>query len=311
MRHKKVFWLLKGSKSNGSSRIHGHNIHEALIKHGIKSRILHQANEKLGLRLKLWMLFFLGRKDLLILQKRKESTLLRLLSLLKLKGVRIAFVDCDIPICEDSHVKYFNYLICASNSLSDLYRDKYPDKNVMYIPDAVEYFSDKAPMYNKKAIFFGLLTEARINIIDSLRQSINNIGWELHTISNTHRADIEWYEWENHEVYKKINDYCVSLIPVDNSNKSKYKSSNRVLQSLALGNIVLCGDIESYREVIVDGVNGFICSDEDDWVNALKKISKPELRKKIIAEGFDTAQKYSMDKIILNWIEFLDLKKDT
>ncbi|MCG2432090.1 glycosyltransferase [Aequorivita xiaoshiensis] len=307
MRHKRVYWLLVGNEDTGSSRIHGFNIHKAFVKRNIKSRILKSGYQQLTKKEKIWILLTLSKGDLLILQKRKEKSLKRLLYFLKIKGVNIAFIDCDLPICDDSLVKYFDYIICPSKRLKELYKTNYPKKDVKYIPDAVEYFSETVPSHNKKAIYFGWLTEDRKNRINSLRTLFKIVNWDVVTMSNKEDADIPWYNWSDEERFNVIGQYCVSLIPVVDDEASSYKSANRVLQSLALGNIVLCGDIDSYREVITDGENGFICSTQDQWITALKEISNPDLRHKIIKNGYDTAKNYTIDKIILRWISFLQL----
>ncbi|EMY80811.1 glycosyltransferase [Psychroflexus gondwanensis ACAM 44] len=307
MKHKRVFWVLIGNENTGSSRIHGHKVHQALLRKGIKSKILKQGNSTLTLKKKIWMLLFLKKGDLLILQKRKELSLRKLLSLLKFKRVNIAFIDCDLPKCDDSLVKYFDYIIGTSKNLFQLYQRHHPQKKVRYIPDAVEYFEKKKYIHNKKAIFFGWLTESRIEKINSLKKLFESLGWEIHTMSNNPQADIKWNDWKKIETFEIISQYSASLIAVDDDMLSKYKSSNRVLQSLAVGNIVLCSDIEAYREVIVEGENGFICSSALEWKNALNQISDQNKRNKIIERGYETAQNYTMDKVILKWIYYLEL----
>ncbi|HAB28699.1 MAG: hypothetical protein CMP05_00225 [Xanthomarina sp.] len=307
MRHKRVFWILIGDKNTGSSRIHGYNVHEALIKKGIQSKIQYNSTRALTRKEKLKLLLFLRKGDLLILQKRKELSLKKLLRYLKLKGVKIAFIDCDLPVCDITLVQYFDYIICPSSNLSELYKNKHPNKLVTYIPDAVEHFSNKIPSNNNKAIYFGWLTDNRMEQVKSLKKLFKSVDWDLVIMSNRREADIPWFNWEDEERFHIIGQHNVSLIPVVGDEASKYKSANRVLQSLALGNIVLCGDIEAYREVIVNGKNGFICSTPDQWLNALKELSNENKRSEIIKKGFETAENYSMDKIILKWISFLQL----
>lgn len=307
MQHKRVFWILIGDRNTGSSRIHGYNVHEALLKKGIKSKILHSSARLLTKKEKIKLLFSLRKGDLLILQKRKEISLKKLLYYLKFKGVSIAFIDCDLPICDDALIPYFDYIICPSISLTELYRSSHPKKNVEYIPDAVEYFTNNTPSYNKRAIYFGWLTDNRAKHIKSLKVIFKSVDWEVYIMSNKKDADIPWFNWGDEDRFNIISQHCVSLIPVVDDEASKYKSANRVLQSLALGNIVLCGDIVAYRDIINNGENGFICSTPEQWIAALKVIANEDYRLEIIKNGFKTAQNYTMDKIVLNWISFLKL----
>ena len=304
---KRVFWILVAGKNNGSSRIHGHNIHNAFLKKGINSTILHQSSRELSFKNQLRIIYSLNKNDLLILQKRKETSIKSMLFLLKIKKVKIAFVDCDLPICDKGLVRYFDYIICASKALSKLYKEKYPQKKVKYITDAVEYFAKSTHKYNRKAIYFGWLTKDRIKEIEALKKVFSASGWEIITMSNKNNPDIEWKDWSSVKTFQIIGEHTVSLIPIDSNESSQYKSANRVLQSLALGNIVLCGNIASYREVIIDNYNGFICSKPADWENALIEISNEYKRKKIIENGFETAQNFKMDNIILKWMNFLQI----
>ena len=307
MNEKRVFWILIGGKNSGSARIHGYNIHDAFLKNGINSTILHQSGRELSFKKQLKIIFSLKKNDLLILQKRKEPSIKRMLFLLKIKKVKIAFVDCDLPVCDKRLVRYIDYIICASNALSKLYKKKYPQKKIKYIADAVEYFTENFSEYNHKAIYFGWLTEERLEIIEALKKIFTAFGWEIITMSNRNNPDIQWEDWSSEKTFQIIGEHTVSLIPIDSNELSQYKSANRVLQSLALGNIVLCGNIESYREVIINNYNGFICSKPSDWENALIEISDEYKRNKIIENGFETAQNFKMDNIILKWRDFLQI----
>lgn len=307
MRHKRVFWILIGNVNTGSSRIHGYNVHKSLLAKGIKSKILKEGSKPLKFKEKLKILFLLKKGDLIIFQKRKEFSLRKLLFCLKLKKVKIAFIDCDLPKCNDSLVHYFDYIIVSSKSLLKLYKEHHPTKKIFYVPDAVEHFIIKKPIFNKKIIFFGWLTDFRIKKISSLKEIIEPLGWEIYTMSNNSKADIIWNNWSDFETFKIISQHSVSLIVVDGEASSKYKSANRVLQSQAIGNIVLCSDIESYREVINNGENGYICSTNNEWKNALNQILDINIRDKIIGNGYNTAQKYKMDEIVLMWILHLEL----
>lgn len=308
--HKRVFWLLVGNKNTGSSRIHGYNVHKALLAKGIRSKILKQGTAKFSRKEKIKILLSLKKGDLLVLQKRKELYLKNILRLLKFKGVSIAFIDCDLPVCDPLLTKYFDYIICTSKKLTKLYAEKYPEKKIAYVPDAVEYYNKKQISFEKKAIYFGWLTDSRIKKIQFLKDLFKQYDWDVFSMSNKEKADIVWKKWYDEETFQIISNYAVSIIPIDDVNAAKYKSANRVLQSLALGNIVLCGDIEAYREVINHGENGFICSSTEDWVKALSCITEDSKREQIIEKGYETAKKYSIDKIILLWISFLNLQND-
>lgn len=308
MKHSRVFWFLVGNNNTGSSRIHGFNIHNALLKKGIKSKIFKQSLSSLSIKEMLWMSIYLRKGDLLILQKLKDFSQLYFLSFLKIKGVHIVFVDCDLPICSPNMAKRCDYIICTSKKLYQLYYKSYPEIKIRYIPDAVEYFIKKQKKYSKRAIYFGWLTASRQKKINDLKNIFYNNGWQIITMSNKKSADIFWKSWNKKKTYNIISEYCVSVIPIDDSKISKYKSVNRVVQSLALGNIVLCDDIESYKEVIKDGLNGFICKTPSDWETVLNKLSNEDFRNKIIREGYKTAEQYEINKIVYEWIEFLEIK---
>ena len=306
MNKRRVFWFLTGNKNTGSSRIHGYNIHEALLKKGIHSKILKAGNKKPTFKQKIKYFLHFKKGDLLVVQKVKKSWLKQILILLKLRGVSIAYIDCDLPKCDDTIVKHIDYIICTSKNLTELYKQKHPDKKITYIPDAVEFYSNYLNKSNN-AIYFGWLTQSRLQKIEELKPIFKFFGRNIYTMSNKEPADIIWRRWEDIRTYEIISKYSISIIPIDETEESNYKSANRVLQSFALGNIVLCGDLKSYKEVISNGVNGFICSNEMEWKKALIEISDEKKRNEIIKNGYETAQKFSIDNIIMEWISFLKL----
>jgi glycosyltransferase involved in cell wall biosynthesis len=60
-------------------------------------------------------------------------------------------------------------------------------------------------------------------------------------------------------------------------------------------------DIRQYREVIDDGVDGFLCKTADDWYNAIKKLlDDKDLRKSVGEKGYERMKSMRQSKDLVS-----------
>jgi GT2 family glycosyltransferase len=89
------------------------------------------------------------------------------------------------------------------------------------------------------------------------------------------------------------------------------KSSVKAPTAMALGLPVICSPLQAYKEIIVDGENGFICGTQEEWRNALIKLKDSTLRKKIGEAGKEAMGSYSLSAITEQYRNvFTDLIND-
>ena len=106
-------------------------------------------------------------------------------------------------------------------------------------------------------------------------------------------------------IFDHIADFDIGLMPLFDGDWEKGKCASKALVYMAAHVPVVCSRVGENMEVIQDGVNGFLASDEDEWILKLSKlIENPNLRATLGAEGRKTVeQKYSTEvcyNILLN-----------
>ena len=80
---------------------------------------------------------------------------------------------------------------------------------------------------------------------------------------------IEWKLVTEIEDLLKIN---IGIMPLDNNEISKGKSGFKLIQFLALGIPVAASPIGINTQIVDEGINGFLCQTQQEWVDALEKL---------------------------------------
>lgn len=305
----KIVWTFIGDETVGSSRIHGYNIHEKLLELGYNSQVLYKPIKWLDSyifsTIEKDFLKYFNEGDVFIVQKIKDVKYTKVLEELRLKKVHLVFIDCDTPI-PLYYKDYFDTIICPSKFLVDLYKEK-GFANVYCIEDCPEIFIEKSDVKEaKKCLWFGQYSDEKWKEVAYLNEQLKDSMWQLKTLSNSPKADFIW----DKNAFKTISKFDAVLIPILEKDKEsvKVKSSNRVLQSMALSVPVLAHQIPSYASVIKNEENGFLITN-NNWKEALEKLANQEFKEAIIQNGFKTAKKFSLDKKITDWISALQLRE--
>ena len=310
----RVFWFLCGNEATPSSRIHGIKVHDKLRSMGYCSQIVHKAPRYMeDLYYPAWIVglfrFFISRNDVVVFQKVNGPRTVRLLKSLKSKGVRTVFIDCDLPLKKEMAL-LCDVTICPSGDLLDRYQDM-GVSNVFCIPDAVESFLPPRPSTSEKKtiIWFGKSGQGKWEGLEWFRQEVFpsvTDKWGFVTVSDHSDST---FKWETSTAPGIINKADLVIIPVSQNDSDQVKSANRCTQSMALGVPVLCNYTRSYREVIVDNHNGMISNDKNGWVAFIKTMEDDRLLAITKANAFRTAEGFSMDNLIGQWISSVKIDK--
>jgi hypothetical protein len=310
----RVLWFLCGNEATPSSRIHGIKVHDKLSSMGYGSQIVHKAPRYMeDLFYPAWILglfkFFISSTDTVVFQKVNGPRTVRLLRSLKSKGVRTVFIDCDLPLKKEM-ASLCDITICPSVELLNRYQDV-GVSNVYYIPDAVESFlpPQSSSKEKKTVIWFGKSRQGKWEGLEWFRKEVLpsvRDKWEFVTVSD-HRDST--FKWETSTAPGIINKADLVIIPVSQNDSDQVKSANRCTQSMALGVPVLCNYTRSYREVIVDNHNGMVSNDKNGWIAFIKTMEDDRLLAATKANAYRTAEGFSMDNLIGQWISSLKIDK--
>jgi glycosyltransferase involved in cell wall biosynthesis len=132
----------------------------------------------------------------------------------------------------------------------------------------------------------------------------------LQVIANTppqEQADfIQFIPWQKNTEIDDLLGFNVGIMPLTDDPWAKGKCGFKALQYMALGVPALVSPVGVNTEIVEDGVNGFICTNEEDWYQALEKLmTDAELRENMgIAGRNKVEESYS---VISNTNNFLRL----
>jgi len=111
-------------------------------------------------------------------------------------------------------------------------------------------------------------------------------------------VDVENVEWSLAREVELFNGCDVGVYPLADDEWSKGKCGFKAIQFMACGVPVVAAAVGVNREIIQDGVNGFLASNETEWVEKLGRLlADPELRRRFGAAGRRTVEeRYSLAK---------------
>jgi len=92
--------------------------------------------------------------------------------------------------------------------------------------------------------------------------------------------------WDEEREAEEIGNFDVGIMPLPDNLWERGKCGFKLIQYMACGKPVVASPVGVNREIVVDGVNGFLASSHDEWVRALERLkSDPDLRKTMGASG--------------------------
>lgn len=108
--------------------------------------------------------------------------------------------------------------------------------------------------------------------------------------------EIKGINWNKNDEIKELSTFDIGIMPLPNDEWAKGKCGLKGLQYMALEIPTLMSPVGVNKEIIEDGVNGFLPKDNDDWFNKISLlIEDGELRDKLGKNGRKTViEKYSV-----------------
>jgi glycosyltransferase involved in cell wall biosynthesis len=115
-----------------------------------------------------------------------------------------------------------------------------------------------------------------------------------------------WQEWQKETEIEDLDQIDIGIMPMPDNDWTRGKCGFKALQFMALGKPVVASPVGVNTEIIQDGVNGFLASAEEEWVEKLSRlIEDPELRERLGKAGRKTVvERYSVEA---NKEKFLNL----
>jgi len=284
-----IFSSFRNKEDNPSFRLRCLNIHKHLLSEGYNSKIVSTPEEIVNADVVTLMSF--GETEY-NLAKRVVS-----------EGGHVLHDYCEdingIPILEKTK-NLCSLLICASSYIQMKQQTAYGDKAVL-VRDPYELFNVKHNAeYDSDILKVGWSgMGGNASWVSSLLKPIiekNNM--EYVEISDRPEAT---YLWERSSWYYYLASCDVCICPQIHW-RTPGKSNVKVTTAMALGLPILASPLQSYLEIIKDGVNGYICYNLEDWEYYLNKLKSKELRKTLVKTYSSNLTTYSPKAIFLDWL---------
>jgi glycosyltransferase involved in cell wall biosynthesis len=111
------------------------------------------------------------------------------------------------------------------------------------------------------------------------------------------RLDCRLVPWRPDIEYSALAEYDVGLMPLADTPWERGKCGYKLLQYMAAGLPVVASDVGANRDIVRQGVDGFLVANETEWLDALGRLrADPELRARMGASArARVAEAYSLE----------------
>lgn len=210
-------------------------------------------------------------------------------------------------------------LVFAGNSYLTNYAKKF-NKNAYLIPTTIDtdYHIKKITAKKKDRICIGwtgsLTTiqhfEQAIPYLRKLKEKFTDkiyfkvIGDAAY---KNPELDIQGLAWTAASEIADLSEFDIGIMPLPDDEWARGKCGLKALQYMALETPVVMSPVGVNVEIVTDGVNGFLASNEKEWVDKLSLLIKDaELRKQVGIEARKTVEeRYSIKSQRNNYLSYL------
>lgn len=204
-------------------------------------------------------------------------------------------------------LKMSNVAIVGNNFLNK-YAIKYKN-NVLVMPTAIDtdkYFPLQERRHKNKVVigwvgtystnqYLKILKRVFLKLIEKYKNSI-----EIRLVGCRNNflkiPGIIYSNWSLSNEVEDLQDLDIGVMPVWDDDWTRGKCAFKIIQYMATGAAVVASPVGMNGEIIIDGENGFLATDEDDWFRKLcLLIDNPEKRRAFAINGRQTIEgKYSL-----------------
>lgn len=104
-------------------------------------------------------------------------------------------------------------------------------------------------------------------------------------------SNITSVAWSESGEESELLSLDIGIMPMPDNEWTKGKCGFKAILYMSMGLPCVCADVGANKDIIEDGVNGYLASGEDEWVNKLTLLAESaQLRRKIGAAGRKTVE---------------------
>jgi glycosyltransferase involved in cell wall biosynthesis len=129
---------------------------------------------------------------------------------------------------------------------------------------------------------------------------------------DSHNIEIIKKPWSENEEIMDVSTFDIGLAPLPDDPWSRGKCATKLLQYMTSGIPAVASAVGVHNDIIQDGINGFLASNDDEWVNKLNRLIEDKtLREKSGITARETVNKsYSVQANAPKLIEIFKTVKD-
>lgn len=174
-------------------------------------------------------------------------------------------------------------VVVAGNAYLQSHGEQY-NPNTIIIPTVVDtaHYHQPAKDHKSKTMTLGWTGTLTTNIhLESLKDVFKRLSkkhdFRLKIISNQRPAldlpNVVYENWDRSREIEQLQDIDIGLMPLL-SNKDFYKGKCgfKAIQFMALEKVTVASPVGVNREIIQDGVNGFLAETNEDWHHILDEL---------------------------------------
>jgi len=180
------------------------------------------------------------------------------------------------------------YKVSCGNAYLCNYAKQY-NSNVIYNPTTIdtENYHNKIKVHNKESFVIGWTGSHSTNryldeMVPIIKQLEEKYSFKFCVISDKNPElplkSFEFVKWNKDTEIDDLLRLDVGIMPLHDDMWASGKCGFKALQYMSLGIPALVSPVGVNTKVVNDGINGFICKSENDWlINLEKLISNHEL----------------------------------
>lgn len=203
-------------------------------------------------------------------------------------------------------MKWANQISAGNDYLADYARQF--NKNVQVIPTTIDTENVHNTIGNQEQspIVIGWTgSHTTVKYIEEILESLDRLhdeyGIKLKVIANLppdfERPYMEFIKWSKQSEIEDLATFNIGIMPMEDSAWTQGKCGFKGLQYMALSIPAVMSDVGVNGQIVSDGINGMICTSQNDWYSKLKLlIEDASLRAELGKQGKKTVEsKYSVN----------------
>lgn len=178
----------------------------------------------------------------------------------------------------DKIMSFATSVVAGNNYIFDRASKNNPN-NVFIIPTVIDIDKYKIQVYKKEQFVIGWIgSPSTVTYLEQLSDVISELSKEINVkviIIGVGKSSIigdfvEYLQWTEDTEIEKIQLFDIGIMPLTDDPWARGKCGYKLIQYMACGIPVIASPVGVNNNIVENGINGFLVSTIEDWINAIK-----------------------------------------